>query len=366
MYITIQKKDLGTYAHMAARFSAKQHTTLPALGSIVIVAGADGIRFRATNLEIGIDCTVPGEIRSEGVVAVPSKIFEEFISSLGGEGTVTLERKGEVLSVNSGKVRSTLKTVPYEDFPTLPFPPKGADSLTLPAATFKGLVDAVLPSASVSTVRPELASVYLYTEGGMMTAVATDSFRLAEKRASIANARDFSALIPAKNAGDLVSALRDDADVTLASAEHQLALYQGGTVVTTRVVSASYPDYRQIIPKESVASATILRKDFEQALKKISVFADAFQKVRVSFETKKKIFSLFAKNPDVGEATEDIPAALTGEQAEVSFNFRYLQGALPALSAESIVITASGTGRATTVRGVGDSSFLYIVMPMNQ
>lgn len=367
MYLHIQKKDFLEFVHIAARFAAKQNTTLPALGSIVILAGSGTIRFRATNLETGIDCVVPGEVKTEGVVAVPARVFEEFVSSLGsGEGSVSLEKKGDALSVTAGKARSLLKTVPYEDFPTLPFPPKNSGGLTMRAGTLRALVGATLPSASVSTVRPELASVYLYAEGGMLTAVATDSFRLAEKRASVTGGASFSVLVPAKNAGDLISALREDADVTLAPAEHQLALYQNDTVVMTRLVSAAYPDYRQIIPKQSTATATLLRKDFEQALKKISVFADAFQKVRFAFNVKKKTLSLSARNPDIGEAVEDIACALDGEDTELSFNFRYLLAALPAISSESITIAASGAGRATVIRGAGDASFLYIVMPMNQ
>lgn len=354
------------WVHTAARFAHKQHTTLPVLAAIVIVAGDEGIKLRATNLEIGIDCAVPGEVKSKGVVAVPSKVFEDFVSSLGGEGTISLEQKGDVLIVSSGKARSLLKTIPYEDFPTLPFPEKNINTLTLSGATLKSLVAAVLPCASISTVRPELSSVYLCAEGGSLIAAATDSFRLTEKRASIKTGVTFTALIPAKNANDLMSAVRDDVEVVLALAEHQLALYQNATVVTTRLVSAQYPDYRQIIPKQSAVTATILRKDFEQALKKISVFADTFQKLRVGFSSKKKMVTLSARNPDVGEATEDITAALEGDELELSFNFRYLQTPLSVITSESITLSASGPGRPLVVRGVGDASFLYIVSPMNQ
>ncbi len=366
MYIIIQKKELAEAVHAAARFASKQQATLPVLGCVVIVAGEGGIHLRATNLETGIDTVLPGEVKTHGVVAVPARIFEEFVSSLGTEGPVALEKKGDTLSITAGKVRSILKTMPYEDFPTLPFPSQDSGSFSVPGSTARGLITAVLPCASVSTVRPELASVNLYAEGGTLIAAATDSFRLAEKRAGVKTGSPFSALIPAKNAADIVSVLRDDADVTLAAAEHQLALYQQGRIVTTRLVSASYPDYRQIIPKQSVAEATVLRRDFEQALKKISVFADTFQKVRMVFAPKKKMLSLSSRNADTGEAVEDIAGALSGEDMELSFNFRYLQAALPSIVSESIIIAASGAGRATVVRGSGDASFLYIVMPMNQ
>lgn len=134
----------------------------------------------------------------------------------------------------------------------------------------------------------------------------------------------------------------------------------------SRLVAAEYPDYVQIIPKSFTATATILKKDFESALKRTSIFSDAFQKVRLGFSPKEKHVSLSSRNNDVGETEENIPASVEGEGIELSFNYRYLASPLSSFTSESITLSSSGIGRPLVIRGVGDASFLYLVMPMNQ
>lgn len=137
-------------------------------------------------------------------------------------------------------------------------------------------------------------------------------------------------------------------------------------MVVSRLTNAVYPDYRQIIPKESIVEAVILRKDFEAALKRTIIFADTFQKVRISFDPKKNICSLFAQNTDIGESIETLPAHISGSALNLSFNYRYLTTALSLTNTESISLVAAGIGRPLIMKGVGDTSLLYLVSPMNQ
>ncbi len=340
--------------------------TLPVLSCVLLVAGTDGIKLRATNLETGIDLRLAGSIEAEGVVALPANTFREIAASFGGEGTVTLTHKGETVVISSSSARSTIKTVPYEDFPTLPIPDATQSKCTLSGVIFKSLVSSVAGCASISTVRPELASILVTAEGGVLKAVATDSFRLAEKQIAIKGAiQPFSMLIPAKNAEALIGAL-PDGDIDLIVDEHQCALVWKEGTLTTRLVSAQYPDYTQIIPKTTVSEATLLKKDFEGALRRVSIFSDAFQKVKLSFDIKEKQITLASQNNDIGESSEHIPGSLSGDAVEMSFNHRYLGAPLPLISADRITFSASGIGRPLIIKGTGDTSFLYLVMPMNQ
>lgn len=366
MNISIEKKDFSEAVHIASRFAEKKSATLPALSSILLIAGDEGIKLRATNLETGIDLKLPGKIHSDGVVAIPAAILQQVASSLTQEGSITLEQTGDIVMLSGGMGKSSIKTVPYDDFPTIPFPENPKDKIVLPGITLKNLFSSIASCASVSTVRPELASIYLSVEGGVMTAVATDSFRLAEKKVPLSNSgSQGKLLIPAKNAVEIAQAL-PDRDVTMSFDEHQCAfLSENGTLVS-RLTNAVYPDYRQIIPKESVAEAIVLRKDLEMALKRSMIFSDTFQKVRLSFDPNKKTLSFFARNADIGESTEALNARMTGNALDLSFNHRYLSAALSLTASESVSLTAAGIGRPLIIRGVGDNSLLYLVSPMNQ
>jgi DNA polymerase-3 subunit beta len=366
MNISINKKLFSEAVHIVARFAERKNTTLPALSSILIIAGDDGIKMRATNLETGIDLKIEGECKSNGVVAIPATILQQIANSLTSEGNIVLEHIGDIISLTSGTGKSSIKTVLYDDFPSIPFPENPKNRVVLPGVLLRSLFTSIASCASTSIVRPELASIYLSIEGGVLTAVATDSFRLSEKKVPLINkGTQGKFLIPAKNALDIAQALPDD-DIIVSFDEHQCAFVSTKGMLVSRLTNATYPDYRQIIPKESVVEAIVLKKDFETALKQTTIFADSFQKVRISFDPKKNIVSFFAKNTDIGESVETLSARISGSALDLSFNYRYLLAALALTTTESLSITAAGIGRPLIIKGVGDTSLLYLVSPMNQ
>ena len=157
-----------------------------------------------------------------------------------------------------------------------------------------------------------------------------------------------------------------DDDVIISFDVNQCAFVATQGMFVSRLTNAVYPDYRQIIPKESIVEAVVLRKDFENALKRTTIFSDSFQKVKVSFNPKKNSFSFFAKNTEIGESSETIPANISGSALDLSFNHRYLSAVLSLTTSESISLTAAGIGRRLIIKGVGDTTIMYLVSPMNQ
>ena len=366
MNISIEKKIFSEAVHIVARFAERKSATLPVLASILIIAGDDGIKMRATNLEVGIDFKLKGTVVSNGVVAIPATILQQIANSFTQEGSITLEHTGDIVSITSGTGKSSIKTEPYDDFPSIPFPENPKNRIVLSGILLRNLFISIASCASSSTVRPELASVYLSIEGGVLTAVATDSFRLAEKKIPLSNKGiQGKFLIPAKNALEIAQALPDD-EIIISFDDHQCAFIGTIGMIVSRLTNAVYPDYRQIIPKESIVEAVLLRKDFESALKRTTIFSDSFQKIRISFNPKKNSFLFFAKNADIGESSETLSAQVSGSALDLSFNHRYLAAALSLTSAESISLLAAGIGRPLIIKGIGDTSFMYLVSPMNQ
>ena len=208
MVITLGKKEFAEAVSIVAKFAERKSATLPVLSGIAILAGDAGIKLRATNLETGIDLRVEGSIKEPGVVAIPATILREITSSLSGTGNITIEHAGDTVVISSDGGKSTLKTLPYEDFPTLPLPEAPKAKFSLTGTELHNLIASVVTCASTSTVRPELASVLISAEGGVIKAVATDSFRLAEKRGAVSGTiPPFTMLIPAKNALEIAAAL---------------------------------------------------------------------------------------------------------------------------------------------------------------
>lgn len=366
MNISIEKNIFITAVHTVTRFAERRSATLPILSSVLILVGDAGIKMRATNLETGIDLLVSGTHTTDGVVAIPATILQQLANSLSREGMVTIEQRGDSISLITGTNKSLLRVLSYEDFPSIPFPEHPKHSLILSGVSLRGLLSSLAGCASTSTIRPELASIYCSIEGGVLTMVATDSFRLCEKKVPLQNrGAQGLFLLPAKNALDIAQALPDE-DITISFDEHQCAFSWSTGTIVSRLTNSTYPDYRQIIPREKVVEATILCRDFEQALKRTAIFSDTFQKITLHFDPKRKQFSLTAKNASIGESSETLAAQLSGTELSISFNHRFLSSIFQLTQAESLSVTAAGIGRPLIIRGVGDNSLLYLVSPMNQ
>lgn len=135
---------------------------------------------------------------------------------------------------------------------------------------------------------------------------------------------------------------------------------------TSRLLDGTFPNYRQIIPKEFSTEAVVLREDFGSSLKSLSVFADKFAQVSLAIEPKKKELILSSRNPDVGEQVSTLRATVSGEQVAISFNGRYLADSLQAISGDSVRLSSNGAGKPMLIQDASDTSFFYLAMPMNR
>jgi len=301
-------------------------------------------------------------------MAVPGSVLLNTLSALYEGKTVTLAERGGNLLIKTPHGTTTIKAQPHEDFPSIP-KPTGAKTFTLPAEMLTEGFRSVWYSASISSVKPELSSVYVYPYDGKTYFVATDSFRLAEKAiVSKSGVPEFDALlVPFKNIGEIIRVLEQvRGDVSVSLTQNQISFSFDETYLTSRLVDGTFPDYKQIIPKEFVTEATVLKQDLLNILKKTTVFSDNFHQVRFKLDPEKKVFTLSSKNSDVGEAIDDVPASLSGDPLEISFNYKYLLDVFQSIHTDSVTLSFSGKSRPLVIRGVAEPSFLYLVMPMNK
>lgn len=361
---TIKEKFLAAIL-MAERITGKKES-LPILSCVRIDAGKE-IVLRATNLEAGIEVVVPGEVVEKGTIAVPATILSQTIRSIGGD-KVTLSQDDGNLLIESRGTKTLIKAIPHEEFPVLPND-GGAKGVTISRERLVNGIQSVSYSASPSMIRPDLGSIYIAIEDSSMVCVATDSFRLAEKQISGVGAKgSHEFLIPLKHALELVHVLERLADesVSISTGEAQLVLSATGTKFVSRVVDATFPNYKEIIPKKFTSEATILKSDFAEMLRKARVFSGSEMHVGLHLYPKKKIFTATARSADVGEMSDSIDAAVSGDDLDINFHIGYLADCLPSIQADSLTLGFSGPGRPLVIRGVSDSGFTYLVMPLNR
>lgn len=132
------------------------------------------------------------------------------------------------------------------------------------------------------------------------------------------------------------------------------------------MIDGNFPDYKQIIPKETKTEVTVLKQDLVSSLKIANIFADKFSQVIFNINPSEKTLRITTKNMDVGENINSIDAVIKGEGLNISFNYKYIMDCFQSIDSDSISLSFSDMNRPMIIRGVSDKSFLYLVMPMNK
>lgn len=367
MKIECSKENLLNGISIAEKSTGK-NLTLPVLGCILIESKKNIVTIRATNLDLGIEIKIPSNVIENGIVAVPGNILYSSISAIYSGSKVILELIKNNLIISTNNSRTLINSYPHSDFPTLPTVDK-KNSFEIKASTFLKGLEAVWYSSSTSTIKPELSSVYIYTNDKKILFVGTDSFRLSEKKLIHKNIQEFDPiLIPIRNVPEIIKVLEylDEDSVEIALNENQISFTTDKIYLTSRLIDGTFPDYKQIIPKKHSTEVILLKQDLINVLKKINIFSDKFNQVKFYISTTKKKFTLHTKNNDVGETTEIVQAAITGEDLDINFNHRYINDCLQSITSDSISLSFDGVGKPVVISGVSDPSYLYLVMPMNR
>lgn len=366
MKAAVKKENMLEAVQLAERVVGKKES-LPVLSCVLLEAGRGEFSIRATNLEAGIAVSVPSEVGEGGAVAVPAAVLSQVLRSVAGDTVSLRVEEGNLLAESRGS-KTLIKGVPHQEFPPLGGV-EGVEGVNLPRGDLLACLQAVSYAASPSMIRPELGSVYVRIEPSSLTCVATDSFRLAEKKVSLGNGDEESEiLIPLKHAVELMHVLGSigDDSVTLSADDSQMMVAASSLRYVSRVVEGTFPAYREIIPKSFAAEATVLKGEFADVLRKARIFAGNDQHVGLHVYPARKTLSATARSAEVGEMSDTVEAALEGDDLDINFHIGYLADCLSSISSDSIVLGFAGPGKALVVRGASDTSFMYLVMPLNR
>lgn len=343
-----------------------RNLTLPVLNSILFIASGKTLKLRATNLSLGIEVEIPAKIEKEGTVAILGTVVGEVFSNVSENETVFIEENNGNLLIRTKKSQIRLKGQPHEDFPTIP--KVAGKTFEIEAKKFMDGIKSVYYSSSPSDIKPEISSVYIYTQSGNLIFVSTDSFQLAEKKIKTKETEEITGIIlPFKNISEILRVFGETSgEIKICFNKNQISFSTDNIYLTSRVIDGTFPDYRQIISKEFKTDVVVLKQDLLSALKLSNIFSDKFNQVNLLINPAKKVFELSSSNNEVGENKTYLDAALSGEEVQLGFNYKYFFDCFQSINADSVSIKINGAQKPIIVSGVSDNSFLYLIMPMNR
>lgn len=346
--------------------------SLPILNNVLLKTESGSLTISSTNLEMGIITSVRSRVDTPGSITVQGKLLLELVALLPNE-RVDLELTSLDLTIKCANHQTVIRGLAAEDFPVIPEVVAKA-GLLVGAAELAESLNQVLFAVNPNESRPEISGVLLNIGANKkMAVVATDSYRLAEKVVPILRGELGQAqlIMPLKTVQQLVRIINTNAEVAeveIKLGENQVRWQVGATRVVSRIITAQFPDYQQIIPKNFHTDLIVERLALLQAVKSASLFTrSGINDVRLQVVAAKKQLLVSSANNQLGEDNSVISLTkVTGEDNAIVFNYRYLLDGLTAIADKEVALAIVDTNNPGLLKPVGADDYYYLIMPIRQ
>ncbi|BBX47130.1 DNA polymerase III subunit beta [Mycobacterium cookii] len=358
--------------------------TVPVLAGVLLTGSDDGLTISGFDYEVSAEVRLAAEIASPGTALVSGRLLSDITRALPNK-PVDVHVEGTRVSIACGNAKFSLPTMAVEDYPTLPTLPDETGALS--SEVFSEAIGQVAVAAGRDDTLPMLTGIRVEISGESVVLAATDRFRLAVRELTwSAAAPDVEAavLVPAKTLSEAAKSGTDGAEVHLSlgagpavGKDGLLGISGNGKRSTTRLLDAEFPKFRQLLPTEHTAVATIGVAELTEAIKRVALVADRGAQVRMEFSG--DVLRLSAGADDVGRAEEEVPVEFAGEPLTIAFNPTYLTDGLGSLHSGRVSFGFTTPSRPAVLRPATDddaqasgsgpfpaaeTDYVYLLMPV--
>jgi DNA polymerase III subunit beta len=342
--------------------------TLPILANVLVRKADSQIEFTTSDLEIQVRTTaeLDGDAANFATTVGARKLID-ILRSMPSDQVVTLSAAQSKLTLQGGKSRFTLQTLPADDFPLVQEAADFGPAFSVPQKTLKDLIDQVHFSMAVHDIRYYLNGILFVAEGRSLILVATDGHRLALAQATLTDdIPKQEVILPRKTVLELQRLLRDDSEngnIEMRFAGNQAKFTFSGMEFVTKLVEGKFPDYNRVIPKGHRNAVTLGRVPLLACLQRAAILtSEKFKGVRVNIEP--GTLRIASSNAEQEEAKEELEIDYAGDAIEIGFNVTYLIDALANMNVEMVKIELQDTNSSALITVPELAGFKYVVMPM--
>jgi len=351
-------------------------TALPVLSNVLLATEEGRLRIAATNLEVGITTWIGASIEEEGSITVDARLIAEFVNTLpNAPVTLSAEAGRWSLLVQSGRDKAAINGIDPEDFPVIPRLDGDAFVASVDPQVLREMISQVEFAAATDESRPVLAGVLARFEGDTLILASADGFRLAVRHGQLAEpvAERLDVIVPARAMRELARIIGDQTEpvrLAITPNQSQLLVRVGETEFLSRLIDGTFPDFRQIIPREFGTRLELGRDAFLNAVRRASYFArDNNDVVRLAVHAGEEEFmpgnvEISANAAERGNSQSYVDASVTGPETQIAFNARYLADVLNVLKNGQVLVGMNGTNQAGVVRSAGSEEYTHVIMPM--
>ncbi|HEY8994066.1 MAG TPA: DNA polymerase III subunit beta [Lacunisphaera sp.] len=345
---------------------------MPILSNVLIEAEKDSISLTTTNLDLGIRCKIKAEVKEGGSVTLPVKRLATIVRELPNVDVSFDSTANHQVKIASGGSNFRIMGIGAEEFPKLP--DTGDDkNHSLDQAELATMLGNVAYAQSTDETRYILNGVYFNFKDGKLALVATDGRRLAlvSKELAVPAASAGAIILPAKTVAELLRLLGKGEKLSIAFNDRRAAFQietgkeSGGLTESiylfSKVVEGNYPNYQQVIPKETHQRIKLERELFLQCVHRAAlVTSEKSNSVKIKLSS--NLLEITASSPDFGEAHESMAISYSGPDLQVAFNPQFVMDPLRALTKDEVFFELKDEVSPGVFKTL--ESFVCVIMPV--
>nr|WP_297525978.1 DNA polymerase III subunit beta [uncultured Roseateles sp.] len=372
MIVLKDSQDKVLAALQAVSGIVERRHTLPILANVLVRKQGRQVELTTSDLEIQVRTTVEFDgDDGDFSTTIGARKLIDILRSMPSDQTVSLTSNQSKMTLQGGKSRFTLQTLPADDFPLVQEAADFGPAFNVPQKTLKGLINQVHFAMAVHDIRYYLNGILFVAEGKMLTLVATDGHRLALAQAETdTEMPKQEVILPRKTVLELMRLLKDggkgddeSAPIEMRFAGNQAKFSFSGMEFVTKLVEGKFPDYNRVIPKNHRFHVLIGRQPLLAALQRAAILtSEKFKAVRLSFDP--GLLSIASSNAEQEEAKEELEIDYGGDQIETGFNVTYLMDVLANMSQDMVRVDLNDSSSSALLSIPDHSGFKYVVMPM--
>ena len=352
-------------------------TTIPILTGLKMVVTDHSVILTGSDADITIESTLDASdssyglsIEEPGAIVLPARFFNEVIKKLPDKQATIEVFNGLQVRITSGPAEFTINGQDANNYPHLP-EVESENTVELASDMLREVIDQTRIAVSKQESRPILTGIHVTLNNGILTAVATDSHRLAQRKVELPETadRDFDIVLPGASMTELAKMIADEKDgVKMQITENQALFIFGNTHFYSRLLEGNYPETSRLIPESSDTRLEITASDLLASIERASLLSHESRNnvVKLSVNPENKIATVSGTSADVGNVEEEINAdQIVGNPLEISFNPDYMRDALKSFGQTKILISFTTALRPFTLVPTEEkANFIQLITPV--
>ena len=366
---------IGQLNNVLRAISSK--TTIPILTGLKLVVDDNQVILTGSDADITIETTLSGadgqyqlSVEEPGAIVLPARFFSDIVKKLPDQQVTIAVTEGFQAQIISGTAEFTINGQDADNYPHLPEIDSEA-SFELAPDLFADVIRQTQIAVSHQESRPILTGIHVTLADGVLTAVATDSHRLSQRKVTLSNTGDrkLDVVIPGSSLSELSRMIGDVKDsVTMQVTENQILFVFGNTRFYSRLLEGNYPETSRLIPDTSDTTVELEANTFLASIERASLLSHQSRNnvVKLTVDPQAGVAKVSGDSADIGNVEENIATdRLQGNQLEISFNPDYMSDALKSFGQAKIILAFTTPLRPFTLVPTEESdNFVQLITPV--